>query len=232
MIKAWMQSSFMAAFNLNRSNILAAVPDVPGGKMLDLGCDDGVWTSRVAAKMNAGAIHAVEMHEGRVEFARSRGIEVKQADLAKPLPYAAGSFDFIHANQIIEHVSDVDLFASEIYRVLKPGRIAVVSSENASSWHNVVAAAMGWQMFSLTNMSMKSLGLGNPLALHRGAKAEHEGHIHRVIFSYRGFKEFFEAHGFEVLRVRGAGYYPLPALLGQLDVRHAAYLTATLRKAG
>jgi 2-polyprenyl-3-methyl-5-hydroxy-6-metoxy-1,4-benzoquinol methylase len=230
MIKAWMQSSFTRAFHLNRANILSAVIDLPRGKMLDLGCDDGIWTEAVARQMNAGEVHAVEMHSGRAAAARERGILVKCADLAQALPYNDSEFDFVHANQVIEHVTDVDLFASEIHRVLKMGRIAVISTENASSWHNVIASALGWQMFSLTNMSMRRLGIGNPLALRRGAVAEHEGHIHRVIFSYRGLIEFFEAHGFEVLRVRGAGYYPWPAWFGRLDVRHAAYLTATLRK--
>lgn len=52
---------------------------------------------------------------------------------------------------MIEHVSNVDLFVSEVFRVLKKGGHAVISTENGSSWHNVFAAAMGWQIFSLTN---------------------------------------------------------------------------------
>lgn len=230
MIKAWMQSSFTSAFHLNRSNILAAVPALPGGKMLDLGCAEGTWCARVGERMGAAEVHGLEGDADSVARAAQAGIKVMQADLAEPFPYGDSQFDFVHANQVLEHVPDVDHFAAEIHRVLRPGRIAVVSTENASSWHNVAALSLGWQMFSLTNVSLKQLGLGNPLALHRGSMAAHSGHIHRVIFSYRGLKEFFEAHGFEVLRIRGAGYYPFPSFFGALDPRHAAFITATLRR--
>lgn len=221
---------FMAAFELNRANILAATPPLQGGKMLDLGCDDGQWTKRVSERMQAREVVALEINEDRAQLARARGIDARIANLEAGLPFADEEFDFVHANQVIEHVMDIDVFASEIYRILKPGRFAVISTENASSWHNIGATALGWQMFSLTNLSATTLGIGNPLALHRGTKAEVKSMVHRVIFSTRGLREFLEAHGFEVLRMRGAGYYPLPAAFGKWDVRHAAYITATIRR--
>ena len=200
--------------------------------MLDLGCADGGWSARVGEKMSAGQIHGVEFEPEAAAQASKAGVQVKIVDLAGRFPFEDGQFDFVHANQVLEHVADVDHFASEIQRVLKPGRIAVVSTENASSWHNVAALSLGWQMFSLTNLSTRRLGLGNPLALHRNETGTSTGHIHRVIFSFLGLKEFFEAHDFEVLRIRGAGYYPLPAFFGVLDPRHAAFITATLRRKG
>ena len=138
--------------------------------------------------------------------------------------------DLVHANQVIEHVSDVDLLTSEMMRVLKPGGTFVVSTENGSSWHNIFASILGWQMFSLTNMSAKKAGVGNPMALLRNQPIEFGTWTHKVIFNYRGLIEFFQIHGFVDLQVKGAGYYPLPSKFACLDPRHAHFLTIRGRK--
>jgi len=229
-IKRFLEGLFAASARLNHKNILSSVPLLPGGKLLDLGCDDGQWTLRIAAQMRTKDIHAIEIIAQRGQSAGEKGVAVTIGNLAEVLPYADDQFDFVHANQVIEHVPDIDLFAAEIYRVLKPGCSAVISTENGSSWHNVFAVALGWQMFSLSNLSTKRLGIGNPLALHRGEASVLKSWSHKVIFSYRGLREFFEAHGFLVLKVKGAGYYPLPAFLGSVDVRHAAFITVTIQK--
>lgn len=227
-----MQSLFEDAMNLNRENILDAVPRRDGGRLLDLGCDEGSWTLRLAERMGTRDVHGVEIVESRAEEARARGIQVTVSNLNAPLPFAEGSFDVAHANQVIEHVADVDMFVSEIFRVLRPGGTVVISTENGSSWHNVAAAALGWQIFSLTNMSDRSAGIGNPLALHRHAPLELKSWTHKVIFNFRGLREFLELHGFAGVQLRGAGYYPLPAAVGQADPRHAHFLTAVGRKPG
>jgi 2-polyprenyl-3-methyl-5-hydroxy-6-metoxy-1,4-benzoquinol methylase len=153
-----------------------------------------------------------------------------RSDLGKPFPFAAASFDLLHANQVIEHVPDVDLFVSEVARVLRPGGRAILSTENGSSWVNIGAAILGWQIFSLTNVSTKQLGIGNPLAIHRGERGELASWTHKTIFNFRGLKELCAAHGFTSIRILGAGYFPLPALLGSLDPRHAHFMTLTAEK--
>ena len=80
-------------------------------------------------------------------------------------------------------------------------------------------------------MTSKGLGLGNPLAIHRAQGwFEVETWQHLRVFAYRGLRELFEAHGFVVESVAGAGYYPLPRRLARVDPRHAAFLTVKARK--
>ncbi|MFN2442232.1 MAG: hypothetical protein ABR517_06065, partial [Thermoanaerobaculia bacterium] len=117
------------------------------------------------------------------------------------------------------------LFVSEIRRVLKPNGVAVISTENGSSWHNIFAAVLGWQIFSLTNVSGRVAGLGNRFAVHRNATAFSPTWRHKIIMNYLGLVELFQVHGFSHVEVAGAGYYPLPAALGRVDVRHSAFLT-------
>lgn len=221
---------FEQAIALNKQNILGFAREAGGHAFLDLGCDDGVWTLEVARAAGAQSTSGVEIVEERASIAAANGVVVTTADMARAIPLPGAAYDLVHANQVIEHVPDVDLFASEVFRLLRPGGTAVISTENASAWHNVFAAAMGWQIFSLTNVSAKVGGIGNPLALHRGETHAYASWTHKVIFSHRGLKEFFEAHGFEDVMIAGSGYYPLPAFVGKLDPRHAHLITIRARK--
>lgn len=230
MLKKIFHTLFNTAMNMNRMNILALVESRPGALLLDLGCDDGGWTRKLADKMQTDKVFGVEIVRERGELAMAKNISVSFADLSGTLPYNNGDFDVIHANQVIEHVPDIDHFLEEIHRLLKPDGIAILSTENGSSWHNIFASVMGWQIFSLTNLSGKKLGIGNPLAIHRGKNDHLKSWTHKVIFNYRGLIEFCEAHGFVVEKVLGAGYYPFPSTLGKWDPRHAHFLSIRIRK--
>ena len=232
LLKTLFERMFNAADRANQANILrlcrAAVPG--GGSLLDLGCDDGGWTLELARAARADRVEGVEVVPQAAAAARARGITVHEIDLNRPLALADAGFDLVHANQVIEHLNDVDLFVGEVYRLLKPGGAAVVSTENGSSWHNLFAGLMGWQIFSLTNVSGKVAGLGNPLAIQRGAEAFSPTWRHKTIMNYRGLKELFAVHGFRDVEVSGAGYYPLPTVFGRIDARHSVYITVKGRK--
>lgn len=228
-------SMFEKAMHLNLDNIerLLRQHARAGGRLLDVGCDDGERTLSFAAAARAEGVVGVEAVEDRAELARARGIDVVTADVGAGFPVDSGTFDAIVSNQVIEHVHDTDLFVSECARALRPGGVAVVSTENLASWHNVAATALGWQPFSLTNVTSRVGGLGNPAALFRGA--EHTEPVtwqHVRVFAFRGLVELFEEHGLEVVATRGAGYFPLPARMGLVDPRHAVFLTIAARQNG
>ena len=231
MLKGFFTDMYAAAADLNRANILALASKGPtNGRLLDLGCDDGGWSMQLANAVRAAEIHGVEIVAEAAELAAKRGVRVSQLDLNGALELPSDTYDVIHANQVIEHVTNVDTFVSEVYRLLRPGGYAVISTENGSSWHNVFAAVMGWQIFSLTNVSGKIAGLGNPCAIQRGNKPFSATWTHKTIFNYRGLIEMFAVHGFRDITVKGAGYFPLPARLGAIDVRHSAFITIGARK--
>lgn len=230
MIKSFMNSLYKTASLMNQRNILKAAAKVESEIILDLGCDDGTWTHKVGKASGASKIYGIEINPGPAKKAQQSGISTITQDLSIAWQLENCFFDLIHANQVIEHVPDVDQFASEIYRVLKPGGKIIISTENGSSWHNIFASLMGWQIFSLSNVSNFASGIGNPTALHRHAELPKQGWTHKTIFNYRGLKEFFLIHGFTNIKIRGAGYYPLPSYFGSLDVRHSHFLTLSADK--
>lgn len=89
---------------------------------------------------------------------------------------------------------------------------------------------LGWQAFSLTNVSTQASGVGNPLANLRTEEAREPWMQHRRVFSYRGLLELMADHGFADIQILGAGYYPLPTSVAHADPRHAAFLTVAGRR--
>ena len=224
-------SAFERAMAANVDNIASLIEPDPAAVLLDVGCDDGELTLRFARAAGTTSPHGVELVEERATLARSRGVDVAAADLNRRLPYDDGAFDVVCGNQVIEHLADTDTFVAELHRVLRPGGYAIISTENLASWHNVVALVLGWQPFSLTNVTSTRMGLGNPFAVHRHSDWEHgETWQHQRVFAYRGLRELFDAHGFVVERILGAGYYPLPSRLARIDARHSAFLAVKARR--
>jgi SAM-dependent methyltransferase len=220
---------FVAAHAVNVANIERLLE--PADKelsLVDLGANDGSLTAHLAQVVRATEVHGVEIVPEQAEKATARGIGIAAADLNEPLPYADETFDVVCSNQVIEHLVNTDGFVAEAFRILKRGGYAVISTENLSSWHNIGALILGWQPFSLSNVSHSSLG--NPLSLHRGESGRWKSWQHIRVFAYRGLHELFTLHGFSVEAILGAGYFPLPADYGRRDARHAMFLTVKARR--
>ena len=229
-LRRWAGSAVESAADENVANIQRLMSSVRGTTFIDLGCDDGALTTRLAAEIGATEVHGIEVVEERARLATERGVLVRSADLNEPFPYDDETFDVVFSNQVIEHLHDTSLFVSEIGRVLKNGGHAIVSTENLASWHNVVSLLAGWQPFSMTNISHAHGGLGNPLNLHRDESFPWKSWEHVRVFAYAGLVDLFRVHGLRVDTVAGAGYYPLPARVGRWDPRHAAFITVKVQK--
>lgn len=226
---------FRQAENLNVQNLIfASASSFNRGKsalrICDLGGGDGRVTAQVATAIGECEIDVVESHPPFVEQLRARGFSVIEADLNETLPLANAQYDLVISNQVIEHLYQTDVFLSEQHRILKPGGTIVVSTENAASWHNVFALIMGWQAFSLSNVTDRSGSVGNPLAIHREKQGWPFALQHHRLFATRALRELLVLHGFKDVRAYGAGYHPLPARLGRQDTGHAHFITVRGRK--
>jgi SAM-dependent methyltransferase len=222
----YLERIFRATEEENRRVILSAMPPRPGASLLDLGCGDGGWTMKVAASVGAQRVLGVEFIDEFARAAGRAGVEVVAGDLGERLPIEDGSVDVVHSNQVIEHLPKTDAFMREIARVLKPGGYAVVSTNNLSSWHNIVSLALGWQP-TPCHVSDEVI-VGNPGNFVEGMESYAPGQTHLRIFTGRALAGLAAHHGLRVDAQLGAGYYPLPpraaGALARLDPTHAAFL--------
>jgi len=159
--------------------------------------------------------------------ARERGIEVLEADLSEPLTaYEDQSFDVIHSNQVIEHLRGTDNFMHEIRRLLRPSGYAVISTNNLSSWHNILSLIAGWQPLPC-NVSDWAY-FGNPFNAFPDAEHNVRGQTHLRVFTGRALTGLARYHGLRPVVERAAGYYPFPSSVGRrlarVDRLHGAFL--------
>ena len=110
--------------------VRAAVGDVLGLSVLDLGCGTGrhtVWLAEAGA-----SVTAIDFSEGMLAEARRKpgmeSVHFMVHDLHQPLPISGDSFDLVVSGLVLEHLRDMETFFAEVARVLKPGGRAVVSA--------------------------------------------------------------------------------------------------------
>jgi SAM-dependent methyltransferase len=222
---------FHASEEANRRAILRALPAGRGGALLDLGTHRGDFTLRVAERLGADRVAGIELIERHAAVARGRGVAVEVADLDEGLPFASESYDVVHANQVLEHVRRTDVFLREIRRVLKPGGLACISTNNLSSWHNVVSLGLGMQPMPM-HVSDEII-VGNPLNPENRWGHRDLGRTHLRLFTGRALSELAGYHGLALERLETVGYYPLPPLLARAAARvdpvHGAFLVGIFR---
>ena len=102
-------------------------PLARGQKVLELGCGTGAILSQIAeiAKEAVG----VDFSEGMLAHARSRGLDVRIAELGA-LPFADASFDLSYSFRVLAHVPDAPGAIAEAARVTRPGGHIVLELYN------------------------------------------------------------------------------------------------------
>ena len=88
-------------------------------RALDVGCGDG----RLTAELDVAALTAADVSAVALERARGRlpDADFVELDPDAPFPLDDSAFDLVLCAETVEHVRDVQLFLSEIRRVLRPG---------------------------------------------------------------------------------------------------------------
>ncbi len=90
------------------------------GRFLDIGCATGFFLSGIRQNC-AWEVYGQEMGKAAASYAREKmGLRVKDVPLEKA-HYPKNFFDFIHLNNVLEHVPDPALVMAEVGRILKPG---------------------------------------------------------------------------------------------------------------
>lgn len=114
-----------------RPAVRALLGDVASLDVLDAGCAAGEHAAWLTAS-GARAV-ALDASPAMVALARARlgpAARVVEADLARPLPFADGSFDLVLSSLTLHYLEDWLPPLREFARVLRPGGRLVVSTHH------------------------------------------------------------------------------------------------------
>lgn len=124
-----------------RLDLAAIVSLIPFGvRVLDLGCGDGELMARLVTHKGVSA-RGVEINEANVRACVGRGLTVRQGNIEEGLAdYRDSAFDYVILSQTIQFLNHPEPVVREMLRV---GKRAVISFDNASYWRRRVRALTG-----------------------------------------------------------------------------------------
>jgi len=108
----------------------------PGGKLLEIGCSMGTDLLQLARRgLN---VTGIDLTAAGIELARQRfelyGIPAElKVDDAENLSFSNDSFNVVYSFGVLHHTPDTQRSIAEVYRVLKPGGLAVIMLYNHAS---------------------------------------------------------------------------------------------------
>lgn len=139
----------------------------PDMKILDVGCGPGTITIDLARYVPEGYVVGVEYANKPLSAARQlaeqknvTNVQFAIADALDLDKYADGSFDVVHAHQVLQHVPDPVRALKEMRRVAKPGGIIAARETAGMTWYPKVPEIEQW--YSLHIKVAKDLLGGNP----------------------------------------------------------------------
>ncbi len=171
-------------------------------RILDVGCGDGNFTKLIAEACKAKEVYGIEISENGVEMAKKNGIKCIQLDVdGKDLPFDDNFFDAIFAGELMEHLFDPDHFLDEVYRVLKPEGIFVLTTPNLASIYNRFLFLLGYLPIPM-DVSFRYPFVGH-LEIQKRGKSRAE---HIRLFTFRALKELLQIHNFSIIKTYTASF--------------------------
>lgn len=114
---------FMGRYSRPLAAVFADVAEVvPGQRVLDVGCGPGALTGELVSRVGATHVAAIDPSDPFVAACSSSfpGADVR-AGRAEAIPFEAAAFDSVLTQLVMHFVSEPDLVASELRRVVREG---------------------------------------------------------------------------------------------------------------
>jgi len=117
-----------------RAEIIFKQLDLTGKEaVLDIGCGRGFYLKTLITLWPQLKLYGVDLNQKYLnqakKFLKNPSVRLIKADATR-LPFASEFFDRIIASEILEHLADDRKAIEEVYRILKPGGLVMVTVPN------------------------------------------------------------------------------------------------------
>ena len=125
----------------------------PDARVLDVGCGPGTITVDLAARVPEGQVTGIDAADGVLDTARQEAQRRGQENVrfepgnVYQLGYPDGSFDVVHAHQVLQHLSDPVAALAEMRRVCRPGGLVAARDGDYGGmfWYPAEPGLTEWQ---------------------------------------------------------------------------------------
>ena len=173
--------------------------------IVDLGCNNGIKLFALHKALNNQNIryigvdldaHALQQAANRISYREFGNIELHLTDVTQTM-LPAESADIVYSSEVIEHLRKPHLLFSEIYRLLKPGGTALITTPNPSNYFRRVAYILN----SISKGALQKIaysGMTEKLSENSGFTVKDDLLGHVSVNSPRYWKNLAKQIGFKV----------------------------------
>jgi SAM-dependent methyltransferase len=156
-----------------------------GARIVDVGAGEGFFSKKMGDYIEAtgdgrratgDAIAACDLFP---EFFRYDGIECDPVAADGLLPYDDNTFDVAISLEVIEHLENQFLFARELFRIVKPGGVVIISTPNVLNINS-----------RLRRLHSGFAVLFDPLPMSSSDPVHTSGHINPISYYYLAYMLF------------------------------------------
>jgi ubiquinone/menaquinone biosynthesis C-methylase UbiE len=128
--------------------ILGFCSDKIQGRVLDVGCGDGFFTSQILQRFNLKNVSGLDISSKAVDLARLKHPEINfQQGTLNHIPEKTNSIDSVTMIEVIEHLIDIEGTLKELYRVMKPGGILLITTTDFNLLKQVIIAMFFFEKY-------------------------------------------------------------------------------------
>jgi len=171
--------------------VVEALEKLPRGVLLDVPAGHGALAERLIA---AGfEVRCCDLYP---EIFRLTGVEIRQGDLNRSLPFDDHSFDYVTCVEGLEHIENPQQAMREFARLLRPDGHLIVSVPNILN----IEERLKWLIYGYTS-HFKPITREQAARLRSesGSREEIAAHVNPI--GYSELRYVLEKYGFEIVGV-------------------------------
>ena len=132
----------------NLERILEFCSDKIQGRVLDVGCGDGFFTAQILQHFNLKYVYGLDISSKAIDLARLKNPEISfRQGALNHIPEETNSIDSVTMVEVIEHLVDIEGTLKELFRVMKPGGILLITTTDFNWLKQVIIAIFFFEKY-------------------------------------------------------------------------------------